>query len=287
MFLNFAKQLLKKNIIYFLLFLQLTILLAVFLFTTILTITETAWGTMELILTFWTMLSFILLKRKLFSDSITERLKLNSFGLFRAHLLLFFFVFFFGVLVILSSFLWIWFFSRFVEDNYNIAHVKFIDPIHWTNVNYFNLIIFLFFELLLVITFMFFISSFLGKKNNFLMLLTIVLAVYLIGFGNIWNHYLVVDNFKGSYYPVWGSNSKGRLIFNLIFVPWTNLGVWATNILRYSYLPFSKFNLVNNSFISENLNLGNFLNQSYWIPLLWIPIYLFIGTLITKTRRIA
>ncbi len=212
MFFKLSKQLIQKKSILFLLFVQFTILLIIFLLTCILTITELAWGINELILTFWIIIFFFLIKKKFFSKSTIAHLKLNNVSYFRINVIIFLYTFLFGIFVIFSCLLWIWLFSVFIEDNYNVFHTK-INPIIWSNLNFIAYFSFLFVELVLITAFAFFLNSLFDKNYNFLLLVAIILAVYLIFFGNTFFHYITMEKSRPKFisYMTYGFQSKTYL----------------------------------------------------------------------------
>ncbi len=79
-------------------------------------------------------------------------------------------------------------------------------------------------------------------------------------------------------------DSKARLIFNSLAIPWTSIGNWATNVVRYSN-DMATINAIDTHLLNTYLNLGGYLSSSYLIPLLWIPIYLLAGTIINFSKR--
>ncbi len=284
MFFKLSKQLLTKRALLVLVFLQLSIVFLISLLTAIWSLQEAAWGIIEIILTFWTMVVFILITQKFYNQNIVDRLELVSLKRYRLQLSIFLYVFIFGLIVIFSCLAWTWVFSHF-EDNYNIFHVDFFTLINWKNIKYGYYSFLIIFELLLIIGFVFFINSVFNKHTNFTLMLTVFTIVYLIRFGNIWEHNLLFREFDNFLYPVWkSSNAKNTMIINSIILPWNTLGVWGTNLYRYSGAEYA-MKFLDTTHINSRADLGLYLNNSYWIPILWIPIYLSMGTTINFLRR--
>ncbi len=284
MFLKLSRQLLNKNAMIIFVFLQLSIIFLIGLLTSIWTLHEAAWGILELSLTFWTMVVFILINQKIYSSNIIERLELNSLSRYRLQLYIFIYVFVFGFVVILSGMLWSWVFSNF-EDNYNVFHVDFFTLIDWSRIRYGDFFLIITGELLLIMGFVFFVNAVFNKRTSYLLMVTVFTFVYMIRFGNIWENYLIFREFDGVLYPIWKSEkSKEILIAHSVFVPWSTLGVWGANLYRYSGAEYA-MDFFNKTHINTRGNLGLYLENSNWIPLLWIPLYLAVGSLINFLRK--
>lgn len=253
---------------------NLSIIVFLFLMGTIITIQEFGFGALEVLLTFWILTlttvfyqqysNPILLKRLELENNNKNILQINLFGV----------VFAYAICLSVFYLFWAYLYSIFIEKNFNIAGTS-ISPIEW---NYFRFDRYFFFaigEIFILITFGYFLNHFV-KNVNYIYSVILFYIVYLVVFGNMILVYLGVTTTNGQDYIAWSSEAyKNTIIFNSFIAPWSSVGIWGKTVFNNSS---SQFELYDFSHINQNVNYGR-----YFINLSWTP-YLYLISILAITK---
>lgn len=278
MFWKIVKENINLKLIAVLFCLQISIIFLIIVYGIFYTIQEFAWGIYELVLFLWIMIIVKLLHQKFHQKQIIERLKLNNFNESHLKNYIYLISFVFGLLIIASYLLWAYLYSTYWENNLNIAGT-YIGPIIWSKVCWKSFILFQMGELILIIFFAFAVNSLFLQKNGWYFIITIIIFTYMMFNGNLgagakgnpiaMNYTIGTDS-----YPMWKDRANPIIItMNFIICSWTNLGMWYQNVLR-NFDPNRTFHFLDNTYIGLSNDLGGFLANTYWIPYLFIFLYL-------------
>ncbi len=203
-------------------------------------------------------------------ETLLKRIRINNQTKKALQVNLFAIVFIWGIIYILVWLLWVYLLSisgwSFVNSSVLITGN---DEIIWSNVvleMYFYLAIC---ELLIIITFAYFLNHFI-KRKLFLYGILIALGVYLLifqdfyGFSNLW---LKSKDGIGNFY--WrNDNAKAKIAFQSFFLPWTQFGLFGKNLFLRTDIVYDKINWFHLSNMNDRYATTF---SSIYENILWIP----------------
>lgn len=215
--------------------------------------------------------------------ALLKRIKINNKTKKALQLNLFLIVFIWGIIYISIWLLWVYLLANSRWDFVHQSPMTIsIDQIYWENVAlemYFYLAIC---ELMIIITFAYFLNHFI-KRKLFIYGIVIGLSIYLLifqdfyGFSNLW---LKEKDGIGSFY--WRiDKSKAKVAFQSFFIPWTQFGLFGKNLFLRTDIVYDHINWFHLTNMNERYatTFSSIYENITWIPFVYGAVFIIIPTL--------
>ena len=292
------KEFIGKNFWKHFLVLNIGILIIFFLFGTFLPLIEIFYGSGELVLFMFVASLTTVYYKKYNNDFFLKRMKIVKMSKWKIKINSFLLVFYYGILTILLILLWAFLLQPLKLFQSTIFIDSRVDNFNWVLFKYVPYFILMTIELLIIISFTYFLLHFFNNEK-FVYGIIIIITIYMLFFGNMFFRPLdFVDlssrgeEFKpNNYYPVWRITQSGNnilfLFLNTIITPWSNYGIFGKVISVHSdyydslsiihWTDFSHSTIIETNPMSALMT--NWMNLMLWTPIVFILSYLIIPKL--------